>query len=369
MNNTYRTLLISLLAAVGCDGDEKDSGDTTTTSGTACLPVADDATCPASGTVDLDDLVPENCGADLISVTGEGEAGYDPTGWGDTGTEWCCYPVVQAVGDSECVYGRPFLHRGASVQARTATQPGWGEGSLPALGGLPPAAREALAAAWRQAALEEHAAVAAFSRLVLELMAFGAPGELVGWTTRAATEEVGHARRCFQLATAYAGQPVGPEGFPLGDSLPLTRDLAAFAAATVREGCIGETLTTLVALSALERCTDPAVRATLARITEDEQGHARLAWATVRWALDVGGPSVRAAVAEAFASLSVERFPLPARLADGPHRDRLVAHGIPDTAMAGEAIARGIREVVLPAARAMLGKAAPAGRGRAAQAG
>ena len=109
-----------------------------------------------------------------------------------------------------------------------------------------------------------------------------------------------------------------------------------------------------MALSCLERCTDPAVRATLEQITADEQGHARLAWATVRWALDVGGEEVRAAVAAAFADLSAARFPLPARLADGPHQQLLVAHGVPDESMARAAIRRGIHEVVLPAARAML---------------
>jgi len=355
MRDAYRTLLLSLLPLLGCDGKL----NLNTSEGTGCLAVADSATCPAADDVDPDDLESYNCGADIVEITGEAEAGSNPTGWGDTANEWCCYPVEES-NDSECVYGRPFMHAGASQQAATAARPGWGAGDRPVTDGMPAAARDALAAAWRQAALEEHAAVAAFSRLVLELMAFGAPSNLVGWTSTAATEEVRHAERGFQLATAYAGAPVGPEGFPLGASLPLTRDLAAFAAATVREGCIGETLTTLVALSCLARCSDPAVRATLERITEDEQGHARLAWATVRWAVDVGGPEVRAAVAGAFAGLSAERFPLPARLADGPHRDLLVAHGVPTAEMARAAIARGIAEVIEPAARALLQPASAA---------
>ncbi|MFT5681767.1 MAG: hypothetical protein ACI8RZ_002679 [Myxococcota bacterium] len=224
----------------------------------------------------------------------------------------------------------------------------------PVLDGLPAEARAQLAVEWRRAALDEHASVAAFARLTLELLAFGAPADLVAATTSAATEEVHHALLGFQLASAYAGEPVGPGDFPLGETLPLTRDLAAFAAATVREGCIGETLTTLLALECLAASTDRAVQATLKRITDDEQGHARLAWATVRWAIDAGGEPVRAAVAEAFAELEGGRVPLPERLATGPHRAHLVAHGLPDAAMARAALDRARLEVILPAAATLL---------------
>lgn len=353
----YRRFLLTLLPLVTACGEKEDDTSTTAATadeGTACLSMpAETETCPESAAVDLESLVPVSCGATLLSVEGEGSIGSDPTGWGDTGTAWCCYPVLQT-NDSNCDYGRPFMLSGTPTLAETAERTGWAAGTLPALDGLPDEARAQLAAEWRRAALDEHAAVAAFARLALELLAFGAPAELVMATTAAATEEVHHALLGFQLASAYAGHPVGPEGFPLGDSLPLTRDLAEFAAATVREGCIGETLTTLLALECLAHTTDPAVQATLKRITDDEQGHSRLAWATVRWAIDAGGEPVRTAVAEAFSELEGGRVPLPERLARGPHAAHLVAHGLPDAAMARAALDRARAEVILPAAAVLL---------------
>jgi hypothetical protein len=62
-------------------------------------------------------------------------------------------------------------------------------------------------------------------------------------------------------------------------------------------------------------------------------------------------------VAAAFAALDGEAFPLPQRLADGPHRALLVAHGVPDAQTARAAIRRGVAEVVLPAARELLSAA------------
>ena len=44
------------------------------------------------------------------------------------------------------------------------------------------------------------------------------------------------------------------------------------------------------------------------------------------------------------AELDPARFPLPDRLADGPFREILIAHGVPDAQMAREAIERGINE-------------------------
>jgi hypothetical protein len=86
----------------------------------------------------------------------------------------------------------------------------------------------------------------------------------------------------------------------VGAQLTLHSDLAAFAAATVEEGCVGETLSAAIAAEALRVCTDPAVRNSLAMIVRDERRHAALAWRTVAWALRVGDETVREAVRRAF---------------------------------------------------------------------
>jgi hypothetical protein len=68
--------------------------------------------------------------------------------------------------------------------------------------------RETLAAMWSRDATMEHASVAAFARLSLELVALGAPLSLVEGAHDAARDEIAHARTCFAMASAYAGVPL-----------------------------------------------------------------------------------------------------------------------------------------------------------------
>jgi hypothetical protein len=361
MDATKRLLQALLpLVMVGCPGGGGGKGGDDTgidvESSSACAQVDVSLTeCPPAGDVVVDDMIPVICGATVLSVDGEGNFGSNPSyGTNDSAVAYCCYPVSIEPIENSCTYGRPYVTDGQSRLAETTDGGGWSGELCPDLDGLAPEARELLAAAWTAAALDEHAAVAAFGRVALDLMAHGAPADLVAWTLRAAGEEVDHARLGFALASGYAGRPVRPGVFPLGASVPIAADLAAFAAATAREGCVGETLTTLVALECLAKTSDPAARAALQQITRDELEHARLAWATVRWAIDAGGAPVRAAVAEVFARAAADGVQLPERLADGPHHDALVAHGVPNAAMARSSLVRGLREVVLPAAKALL---------------
>ncbi|MFZ5897429.1 MAG: hypothetical protein ACOY0T_40625 [Myxococcota bacterium] len=70
--------------------------------------------------------------------------------------------------------------------------------------------RNALSDEWARAACFEHASIASFNRFSLELLALGAPGDLVERANRAALDEVRHARLCFALASVYAGDDFGP---------------------------------------------------------------------------------------------------------------------------------------------------------------
>src|SRR5262249_26143628 len=63
------------------------------------------------------------------------------------------------------------------------------------------------------------------------------------------------------------------------------RDLAMFVRTLVREGCVGETIAAIEARIEHEDESDPAVRAALATIADDEARHAELAWRTVAWLL------------------------------------------------------------------------------------
>jgi hypothetical protein len=129
-------------------------------------------------------------------------------------------------------------------------------------------------------------------------------------------------------------------------------DLAGVAAAAVRDGCIGETVASLVAAEQLACCEDGAVRAVLSAIAEDEARHAELAWRFVRWAVETGDARVREAVAAAFAEGARASFAPVAGAASSA--DLTSAGRLP----AGEIAcvgARAMADVVLPCARSLLG--------------
>ena len=232
----------------------------------------------------------------------------------------CCYHWF------DYCSGRPLLDGEAALAAPVRAGDAWlGEPvTEDMLCGAPlsPAGRARLAAAWLEDARMEHASVASFARAALELLAVGAPAELVGACAAAGADEVRHARLCFSLAAAYGGEAQGPG--PLPPALPRVGGLVALACDTFREGCVGETLAALGALRAARRCQIPAVRAVLEEIAEDEARHAELAWATLAWAVQVGGAEVAgavAAVAEELRALGTE----PAE--EDPAAAELAPHG------------------------------------------
>jgi hypothetical protein len=259
----------------------------------------------------------------------------------------CCY-VVQPQFFCE---GRPFLvdHRSLVATPRLGDR-GYLDTELPRprTDDLPADLCAALAQAWTRAGLAEHASVASFGRFALELLAAGAPADLVVGAHLAAVDEVRHTRLCLALAAAYAREPVGPGRFPFDGNVEVTSDLATIAARAAREGCIGETIAAVQAAEQHARATDPAVRAALAIIAEDEARHAELAWRTVAWAVQEGGERVRAAVAAVLAE--GERVGN-----DGPpSHGALDAHGQLDAQEQRRVANQAIAEVVRPAARVLL---------------
>ena len=205
----------------------------------------------------------------------------------------CAYQVIVR----RPMRGRPALEHGAELLAPVQASAGWRRGATPRVDHLDDDARAALAAEWLATARAEHASVASFARATLELMAVGAPPELLAACSRAALDEVRHAELAFALASAYAGRALDPG--PLPALTPRGGGLAAVARDTFIEGCVGETGAVLEAeraLAALRQDGDPAVRDVLERIVRDETRHAELAWQTVTWAVTSGGPEVLAAV-------------------------------------------------------------------------
>jgi len=220
----------------------------------------------------------------------------------------CCYTVCRGP-EQPC--GRPFL--GDDARRRTAPltrAEGWS--SAPFARGLgaavdDPALAVRLRDEWLGDAAAEHASVASFARFALELMAVGAPSDIVADAQRAGLDEIEHARACYTLATAYdraaGGAPAPPFApGPLSlDGIRLRCGLAEIAAAAAEEACVGETFAALVAAESYAECMDAAPREVLARIAEDEARHAELGWRFAAWAAVAGGASVAAAVDAALA--------------------------------------------------------------------
>jgi len=264
----------------------------------------------------------------------------------------CCYVVII---DGYCGEGRPLIQDDAALTAAlSGRDTGWmggaggAHGKRRAICELGDDERAALAAMWSKSGLFEHASVASFARFALELMAVSSPASLVQAAHEAALDEVVHARLCFALASRYAGDNLGPEALPITGTMDVRGDLATLAAATVAEGCIGETLASAVANAQLAEARDPEVRAALQTIAEDEARHAELAWRTVAWALNEGGETVRRAITDAFNRAHQHTLAPPSSTL------AVAEHGLLDAKQHRDVQLHALTSVIMPCANALL---------------
>lgn len=191
--------------------------------------------------------------------------------------------------------GRVLRTEKGIVTADVMSGNGW---SIPVeLHPLPFAERMRQGREWLQAALDEHASIAAFVKLHAELTWLGAPARLLRATLRAARDEERHARLCFSIASAYLGCAVGPGTLPtLAVARPTFSRLAREA---LVDGCFGEGLASELAERRARHATDPVIRSALTRIARDEARHAELAWQTLAWSLERRGSEVGRALEHA----------------------------------------------------------------------
>jgi hypothetical protein len=260
-----------------------------------------------------------------------------------------------------CAIGRPFLVDGDARTAPLATRADWLAElatPTPALDGLPPELRARLARAWERTAKMEHASIAAFARFSLQLLALGAPAELVERTNAAMVDETRHARVAYALASAYGGAPVGPGPLAIDGALA-SASLADVVRLVVREGCIGETVAAIEAGEAAARATDPVVRSVLETIARDEASHAELAWRFIAWALRTKDAAACAVIHDEIALLraSSEHGALGSLASLAADDERMLDHGIATDG--ARAIIRGhaLRSIVMPCLGALIDEA------------
>jgi hypothetical protein len=247
----------------------------------------------------------QGCGSTIYACQKPSDTCFGNQDCAGTGFPFCLYQGEdqprRCGGGSVC--GRPFLVQSSARVAATAARGDWmlaTKGS-PSTSHLTQAERFALAQHWTKLGQMEHASIAAFARFSLQLLALGAPPELVEACTQALADETDHTKLCFGIASAYAGRNIGPGPLDVSGSLEVT-SLADIVDLVIAEGCFGETSAALEALEAAETASDPVIAAAYSQIARDEQRHAELAFRFVAWALSRAQGAVSERIAAALGS-------------------------------------------------------------------
>ncbi len=293
-----------------------------------------------------------------------------------SGGAQCCYlypqPAPRPDLERRHNRGRPLRVNGAPVLAGAEERDDWRSSGAPsglapsgsvtsqlALSRLAPSAlglsgeeRSLLAAAWREEARMEHASIAAFARLSLQLLALGAPPALVRDAHQAAMEEVDHAQIAFSLASAYGGAPLGPGRLEEAASSSQERaTLVTLVEETLLDGCVGETVAAVEAACAAEAATDVTIADALRAIAADETSHAELGFRIVAWAVKQAKDDVSPVIARALAEL---RSAIEAEPAAPAGRSALADHGVLGEGERARIRHEVIRDVVIPAIAALV---------------
>jgi hypothetical protein len=262
-----------------------------------------------------------------------------------------------------CAIGRPFLVQGEVRKAAVTLRDDWsGPWTLdtvraPAEQGAPgrenfrsPTLDLLAAAEWAAIGQMEHASIAAFARFALQLLAVGAPPELLHATSQAMADETRHARLAFALASRFGGRALGPAVLDVRHSLD-DDNLKSIAICTLLEGCIGETVAALEAKMALQYVQDDEARNVLEQVARDEADHALLAWQFVQWALGTR-PELVAELTQR-AERELAKAVSESTLSHTPDSQALLAYGLVGPAARVELRAAALKDVVLPCLSAL----------------
>jgi hypothetical protein len=257
----------------------------------------------------------------------------------------CCYSVLQPL-PGKHTRGRLFVCDGEARAAAPTASRAWSHTASIQVGALAPETRAHLARRWARDAATEHASVAAFARVSLQLLALGAPPDLIEDTHRAAIEEIAHARASYAAASAYAGAPIGPGPLDTRAS-DAPQTLVELARETLLHGCVGETVAAACARRSAELARDPALQEIYEGMAVDEESHAALAFRTLAWALRAGGEAVARAIEEM-------DLDAPLQGSDDGATPALADHGVlaPSTERRIRDLV--VREVVRPCVRELL---------------
>jgi hypothetical protein len=217
--------------------------------------------------------------------------------------------------------GRQLRRFGRVMLPRVVTGRSWANTKVSVASPLPIPSE--VAAQWRENGRTEHASVAAFARLTLDLMALGAPPHLISASHADAIDEVRHTELCFSLARSIDGKTEDPGPFPearYARALPSRRvtGLAVLAVDSLVDGALHEGVSARIIAKLSKRSEVPAIRGVLKEIAADEGRHSAHGWDVVEWCLAEGGRPVANALLGAVHALPERmRSSLPRAAVDG----------------------------------------------------
>jgi hypothetical protein len=203
-----------------------------------------------------------------------------------------------------------------------------------------------VATAWRENAKTEHASVSAFARLTLDLMALGAPPDLLVESQKDALDEIAHARLCLALAATIDGEHESPAPFPAVRYVPAltvgrSMALTTLAITSLVDGVLHEGVSARVIAKLARVAEAPEIRNVLSTLAADEGRHAAHAWNVVDWCVREGGEVVIGALQGAARAIpearkahlppggedgSWERWGIPGEALDAAEYDRARKH-------------------------------------------
>lgn len=355
----HNFLMISLgslmVTTIGCGKKQAD--------GQYCLGVEEDAECPSVDAVNDADMPYEpECSTikylEVTELSSQSDApylGYYGRDFGDTGDDedgdTCCYTAIyrEKLGAPDCVVGRPFVREEKNLVAelKEADHSSWKEGTQidDVIEYGTAVEREFAGEFYLQVARYEHASVASFNRFALELIQFGAPPELLRLAQKAATDEIRHAQSSFSIANRLLKTKLQPGTLDI--NVEFHTNFRDFAAAILEEGAIQETIASLIAAEQLRVCKDAAISKYLQEVVLEEAEHAELAYASLRWCIEIGGEEIKDLIRERLEQefvFSFSQFPVEA----------IEVLGLPSQDMVQATIDRGLRRVIIPSLRSLL---------------
>jgi len=185
--------------------------------------------------------------------------------------------------------GRPFRRKGRVALPEVKRDRSWCE-RLPEVPSLGERERGRRRERWLEDARSEHASVASFCAVALDLLALGAPPSLVEDALRAALDEVDHARIAFELASAFAGEPLSAGELAAASEGNASSRLR-LAGSSLFDGWLNEGAAADRARRSARAADNAAERGALERIAADEARHAVLGQRLAAWAMGAGSGS------------------------------------------------------------------------------